>query len=178
MTSFLLPCGCGVDIPVTSSQAGGLATCPACGREEPVPRLRDLGKLRAAAAPRGKGDVGASRSWTGMHTLVLAGSLLAATGGLLSLSFTPPEVEMFDDATIRSSAMRAPTDEVYSAWVTRLVHASVDRPPTEMEAKSKARSDYYHTLRNGLRAAAAVGALAALAGGLGVLFSARKVDGR
>ena len=149
MTSFLLPCGCGVDIPVTSSQAGGLATCPACGREEPVPRLRDLGKLRAAAAPRGKGDVGASRRWTGMHTLVLAGSLLAATAGLLSLSFTPPEVEMFDDATIRSSAMRAPTDEVYS-----------------------------HTLRNGLRTAAAVGALAALAGGLGVLFSTRKVDGR
>ena len=147
MTSFLLPCGCGVDISVTSSQAGGLATCPACGREEPVPRLRDLGKLRAAAAPRGKGDVGASRRWTGMHT-------------------------------IRSSAMRAPTDEVYSAWATRLVHASVDRPPTEMEAKSKARSDYYHTLRNGLRTAAAVGALAALAGGLGVLFSARKVNGR
>jgi hypothetical protein len=85
---------------------------------------------------------------------------------------------MFDDATIRSSVMRAPTDEVYSAWATRLVHASVDRPPTETEAKSRVRSDYYHTLRNGLRAAAALGALAALAGGLGVLFFAPKVNGR
>jgi hypothetical protein len=76
-----------------------------------------------------------------MHTLVLAGSLLAASAGLLSLSFTPPEVELFDDATIRSSVMRAPTDEVYSAWATRLVHASVDRPPTEIEALRAAPPD-------------------------------------
>ena len=178
MSSFLLPCSCGVDIPVSSSQAGGLATCPACGREEPVPRLRDLGKLRVATAPRGKGESGAGRRWTGMHALVLAGSLLAAATGLLSVSFTPPEVDLFDDATIKSSVMMAPTDEVYSAFVARLAHASVDRPPTELEAKSKARSDYYHSLRNGLRTAAACGALAALGGGLGLLFAGRKVDGR
>lgn len=178
MTSFLLPCTCGVDIPVSSSQAGGLATCPACGRAEPVPRLRDLGKLRVATAPRGKGEAGAGRRWTGMHALVLAGGLLAATTGLLSVSFTPPEMELFDDATIKSSVMKAPTDEVYSAWATRLAHASVDRPPTEIEAKSKARSDYYHALRNGLRTAAGFGALAAAGGVLGLIFAGRKVGGR
>ncbi len=177
MTSFLLPCGCGADIPVTSSQAGGQATCPACGREEQVPRLRDLGKLRVATAPREKGEAGAGQRWTGMHALVLAGSLLAAAAGLLSVSFTPPEVNLYDDDTIKSSVMRAPTDEVYTAWATRLSHASVDRPPTEMEAKSMARSDYYHTLRDRLRAAAALGALLASVGVVGLL-SKRKVDGR
>ena len=93
------------------------------------------------------------------------------------MSFTPPEVDFFDDATIKSSVMKAPTDEVYSAWATRLVHASIDRPPTEIEAKSRGRSDYYHSLQNSLRTAAALGALAALVGVVGVL-SKRKVDGR
>lgn len=176
MPSFLLPCDCGADISVTSSQAGGLAICPACGREEPVPRLRDLGKLRVATAPRGKGEANAGRRFTGLHGLVVAGGLLAATAGLLSVSFSIPEVDLFDDATIKSSVMKAPTDEVYTAWATRLAHASVDRPPTDQEAKMKARADYYITLRNGLRAAAALGALAALVGVVGVL-SKRKADG-
>lgn len=175
MPSFLLPCTCGADISVTSSQAGGLAICPACGREEPVPRLRDLGKLRVATAPRGKGDAGVGRRFTGMHALVVAGSLLAATAGLLSVSFSIPEVDLFDDATIKSSVMKAPTDEVYTAWATRLAYASVDRPPTDQEAKMTARADYYTTLRNGLRAAAALGGLAALVGVVGVL-SKRKAD--
>lgn len=176
MPSFLLPCTCGADISVTSSQAGGVAICPACGREEPVPRLRDLGKLRVATAPRGKGEAGAGQRFTGMHALVVAGSLLAATAGLLSVSFPIPEVELYDDATMKSSVMKAPTDEVYTAWATRLAHATVDRPPTDQEAKMKSRADYYSTLRNSLRAAAAVGAFAALVGVVGVL-SKRKAAG-
>ena len=175
MTSFLLPCGCGEDIPVISSQAGGLATCPACGREEPVPRLRDLGKLRVATVepqPR------SSRGWTGWHGLLLAGILLSAATGMLSVSFTPPEVDMFDDDTIKSSVMKTPIEEVYEVYVSRMSHTSIDRPPTDQEAKSQARADYYHALRNGLRTAAAVGALAALSGGLGLILSARKGEGR
>lgn len=175
MTSFLLPCACGVDIPVTSSQAGGQTTCPACGREEPVPRLRDLGKLRIATV---EPVARSARGWSGMHTLLLAGSLLAAAAGLLSVSFTPPEVVLFDDATIKSSVMQAPTDEVYSAWATRLFYTSVDRPPTELEAKSRARSDYYHSLRDGLRIAATIGVIAALGGGIGLAFSGRRGKAR
>ena len=175
MTSFLLPCGCGVDIPVTSSQAGGLATCPSCGRQETVPRLRDLGKLRVATD---EAPARSSAGWTGWHGLLLAGSLLAAAAGMLSVSFTPPEVDLFDDATIKSSVMKTPIDEVYEVYLARLSHTSIDRPPTDLEARSQARADYYHSLRNGLRTAAALGALAAVVGGSGLIFSARKVQAR
>lgn len=174
MQAFLLPCSCGADISVTSSQAGGRATCPACGGVESVPRLRDLEKLRVVkTAPASRRDAGNARPWTGMHSLVLAGTLLAATAGLGSFSFTPPEAEMFDESTIRSSVMKAPIDEVYTAWATRLVYSSVERMPTEMEAKSRARSDFYHNLRNGLRAAAVLGALVALTGVVGALALGR-----
>lgn len=178
MQAFLLPCRCGADISVSSSQAGGRATCPVCGGVEPVPRLRDLEKLRVVKTPPpSRRDSGAGRPWTGMHSLVLAGTLLAATAGLGSFSFTPPEAELFDEDTIRSSVMKAPIDEVYTAWATRLIYSSVERMPTELEAKSRARSDYYHNLRNSLRAAAGMGALVALTGVVGVLARG-KANGR
>jgi hypothetical protein len=49
--------------------------------------------------------------------------------------------------------------------------------PTELEAKSRARSDYYYNLRNSLRAAAGMGALVALTGVVGVLARG-KANGR
>jgi len=178
MNAFLLPCGCGADIPVTKAQAGGRVTCQACGRDEQVPKFRDLGKLREASAPRTDDRDRSRRTWTAMHTLLLAGSLLAATCGLGSLTITPPVAETFDAKTLRASVMQAPLDEVYAAWKTRLSPAGIDRPRTDSEAKAHARTDFYTTLRDGLRGAAALGAILAIAGGLGALAGARKGAGR
>ena len=174
MNGFLLPCGCGADIPVTGAQAGGRVTCRSCGREEQVPKFRDLAKLRVAAASSAAPATRSGRVWTAMHTLFLAGSLLAASCGLGSLTITPPEAEMFDSDTLRASVMKAPTDEVLAAWKTRLAPAGIDRPLTEQEAKAHARTNFYTYLRDGLRGAAAIGVLVAVVGGLGALAGARK----
>lgn len=103
--------------------------------------------------------------------------MLAVGCGLGSLSFVPPEVEMFDGATIRDSVLRAPTDEVLSVLRTRLQSSGVDRPPTEMEAKTRARSEYYYRLRDGLRLAAGAGLASALIGALGLLLARNRGAG-
>ena len=177
MNAFLLPCVCGSEIPVTAAQAGGSAPCPTCGRQAAVPKYRDLARLRrgdertAPASPRRRAP------WTVFHTMLLLGSMLAVGCGLGSLSFVPPEVEMFDGATIRDSVLRAPTDEVLSVLRTRLQSSGVDRPPTEMEAKTRARSDYYYRLRDGLRLAAGAGLASALIGALGLLLARNRGAG-
>lgn len=177
MSVFLLPCECGSDIRVTKAQAGGTVTCPACRREATAPRFRELSRLEVAGAAAVDRGPRAGRPWTLFHTLLLAGTLIAASCALGSVSFVPPEVEMFDGGTIRDSVLQAPTDEVLSVLRTRLVPSGVDRPPTEMEAKTRARSDFYYSLRDGLRIAAAIGALAALIGGLGIIFGGRGAGG-
>ena len=173
MSAYLLPCTCGSDIRVTSAQAGGSTTCPSCGREASVPKFRDLTSLKkAGAAPAGTVAAG-RRPWTLAHTALLAGTLIAAACALGSRSFVPPEVEMFDPDRIRESVRRAPTDEVLSTLRTRLAVSGIDRPPTETEAKTKARSDFYYRLRDGLRLTAAVGAAVAVLGAIGLLLRGR-----
>ena len=173
MSAYLLPCSCGRDIRVTTAQAGGSASCPSCGRETAVPKFRDLNRLKKAGGePTGAAGDGRS-PWTLLHTMILAGTLIAAACALGSQSFVPPEVEMFDPDRIRESVLRAPTDEVLSTLRTRLAVSGIDRPPTEVEAKTKARSDFYYRLRDGLRLAAAACGAAAVLGGLGLLLRGR-----
>ena len=47
----LLKCGCGVDIPLRSSQAGMKVDCPACGNPVEVPSLRRFKELPVAPSP-------------------------------------------------------------------------------------------------------------------------------
>lgn len=173
MSAFLLPCTCGSDIRVTRAQAGGTTTCPSCGREAAVPKFRDLARLKVAGAEPAATRGGRERPWTVLHTMLLAGTLIAAACALGSQSFVPPEVEMFAPDKVRESVLRAPTDEVLSTLRTRLAVSGIDRPPTETESKTKARSDFYYRLRDGLRLTAAIGAATAVAGALGLLLRGR-----
>ncbi len=178
MSAYLLPCTCGSDIRVTTAQAGGSATCPSCGREVAVPKLRDLAALvKAGAAPTGAAGV-QRRPWTAFHTMLLAGTLIAAACALSSRSFVPPEVVEIDPDRIRESVLRAPTDEVLSTLRTQLVLSGIDRPPTAIEAKAKARSDFYYRLRDGLLLGSAAGAAAAAIGAIGLLLRGRGGAGR
>lgn len=169
MSAHLLPCRCGSDITVTAAQAGGRARCDACGAEMEVPTFRELSRLKKAEAAPKPAAAGA-RSWSAFHSMFLAGTLLAAACGLGSVAFVPPEIEMFDAATVRESVVRAPTDEVLTVLRTRLAASGIERPFTVQEAKSSARADFYYSLRDGLRIAAAIGGLVALAGAAGVVL--------
>jgi hypothetical protein len=73
---FLLPCSCGRQLPVETSQSGLTLTCE-CGKQLDVPTRRDLEKLpRAASQPQGAGTPG--RSAWGLHKgLMLLGTLVA-----------------------------------------------------------------------------------------------------
>lgn len=177
MSVYLLPCGCGTDIAVTAAQAGGRVKCSSCGVEVEVPKFRDLTKLKVSSAPVPNRSGGGPRRWTALHTMLLAGGLLAAACGLASMSFEPPKVALLDAKTLMESVKQAPIDEVYAVWRTRMELTGIDRPPTEQEAKSRARSDFYTTLQSGLRWAAAIGGAVSMIGGLGVLAS-RRGEGR
>jgi len=167
MNAFLLPCECGADNSVTGAQAGGHIRCGACGRELTVPKFRDLGKLRPAA-PLDRPS-GSARRWTAMHTMLLVGGLLAAASALGSLTVTPPSAEVFDAPTLRDSVLGSPTSVVYEAWKVRFDPTGIDRPLSEMESKARSRSDFYTSLRDGLRAAAVLGLTGAVLGGLGIM---------
>lgn len=170
MAGYLLPCRCGADIVVTTAAAGGIVTCPACGDESPVPKLRDLSALEpAASTARSRTRTGA-REWTAAHTMLLAGALIAAACGLGSVALVPPEVKFVDSGAIRDSVMSVPTDEVLSRFRERLAISGIERPPTIDEARSMARSDFYVFLRDALRIVAAAGALVALLGGTWLLL--------
>lgn len=174
MTAYLLPCRCGADIAVTAAKAGGMVSCPACGGETQVPKLRDLAGLRPATSSARSSASPRGGSWTAAHTMLLAGTLVATASGLGSLAFVPPEVIMMDSEKIRDSVMSAPTDEVLSVMRTRLARAGIQRPPTGDEARSIARSDFYVFLRDSLRLVAAAGAIVALLGGAWILLRGRR----
>jgi len=178
MSSFLLRCDCGADIAVTTAQAGGSADCPSCGRSAAVPRLRDLSALPRGGAATSRRPA-ARRPWTLFHTLLLVGALVGLGCWMVSMSFRPPEMEWVAGDKIRSSVMQASVDEVYTMFRTRLVPAGADRPPTAEEMRMRDRADFYGSIRDGLRIAAAVGAAAAALGGIGLLagLGGRKAGG-
>jgi hypothetical protein len=178
MSAYLLPCDCGTDIVVTAAQAGGSATCPACGRAAAVPRFRELSALPRATSAPARASSGARRPWRIGHTLLLVGALATAGCTLGSMSFQPPAMEWVSSEKIRSSVMQAATDEVYTMMRTRLVPSGVERPPTADESKMRARTDFYAGIRDGLRTAAAIGAGVALLGGLLLLLDRKAPPGR
>lgn len=130
MKTYLLPCGCGREIAVTPADAGGEAPCPGCGGTVPVPKLRDLGKLREAVPVVTK----RSSHWTAGHTAILVGLLLAATSGLLAQVFRaqtpPPSVDVHD---IERQMQATSYVNAYGNWATELRHRPIAPPLTPEE---------------------------------------------
>jgi hypothetical protein len=100
MKRYLLPCVCSARIAVSAGQAGDRIRCPACGAEQPVPRLGELARLEQATdagserhtpghfRPQGEHPVPgrplANRPWTAGHWA--AGSW--TTGSMATGSWT------------------------------------------------------------------------------------------
>ncbi len=174
MATFLLPCHCSTEVAVTPGQAGGSVACPQCGRSIPVPKLRDLGRLRREDLV----DNHAGATWRPAHAVFLLGALLAAASlaGAMWLGRTPAGV--VDDAALRSAVLSADDLTVYKAWTEGLSSAGVRRPPADEELALVRRARFADGMRGVLHAVAAGGALAAAGAGLVLWFAGRSAPGR
>jgi hypothetical protein len=133
MKRFLLPCDCSARIEVTAGQAGDRVRCPACGDEQTVPRLGDLGGLEVAPD-----DVRPRRRWTVGHACCLAGMLIAAvaSGGAIALRSWATGGPLAADDDIRAAVAATDIGAVHQAWAL-MARSGVERPPLPEEARSQ-----------------------------------------
>lgn len=174
MKTYLLPCGCGREVAVTPADAGGESSCPGCGRAVPVPKLRDLGKLREAVPVVTK----RSSRWSAGHTAILVGLLLAATSGLLTQLFRaqtpPPTVDVHD---IERQMQATSYVNAYGNWATELRHRPIAPPLTPEELVYRNAEAVNATWRRRFTFAAAAALALALTGLLAVVLR-RTAEGR
>jgi hypothetical protein len=159
---FLLPCPCSGRVSVTSGQAGGQASCPACGRVIDVPRLRDLAAyaVEPAAASR------PPRSGFGRGLLV-AGSALGIAAAVVALSLVPIGGLFFPQpptvAEIRAAVATAPMAQVYEGWQV-MARSGVGRPPSLEELRLQQFAANSVTVGRLFWAFSGIGLVMALAG--------------
>lgn len=167
MKSFLLPCDCSRPIEITAGQAGGVATCPACGREVAVPKLRDFSRLE----PVERGEAGPRAGWRLGHACMLAGGITAvlAWAGAATLSM-PPQPTITAE-TIRANVAAANDRQIFEAWKA-LSQSGVARSPLPEEKRLQQRSHFWGGLSRGLLVIGGLGAAVGLAG-LGMWATAR-----
>lgn len=158
MKTFLLPCSCSVDIPVSAGLAGGRVRCPSCGREIDVPKWRELSRLRErpVAAPT-------QTRWSAAHAVGLAGAAVAVIAWAASMLVLPRAEIVVDRAAIQAAARAAPDQDMYKAWKQGLSRSVVARPPTPDEEKLLRASRFSDGVSRGLQILGGLGALAAAA---------------
>ena len=71
--AYLLPCPCGREIPVETTQAGEQITCE-CGESLEVPTMRDLRVLKRAEAPAAAARP--ASTWGARQAVLLLGALI------------------------------------------------------------------------------------------------------
>ena len=158
MKTFLLPCPCSVDIPVSAGLAGGRVDCPSCGRSVDVPKLRDLSLLReqpSAAATQTR--------WSPAHAVLLAGTAVAVICWAAAMLVLPRSDVAFDLEAIRAAVRAAPDQDIYKAWKQGLSRSGVARPPTPEEQKLLRTSRFSDGVSRGLQILGGLGALTAAA---------------
>ena len=124
MKTYLLPCVCLQDLCVNAGQAGGVLSCPACGRSVAVPKFRDMQALPESVLPLSRPQ----RSWTVFHALVLAGTLLAFLSGTAVFLIGSPPKAVVDAATIRIAVAAASDQKFLQPGKTYRVREWIDHP--------------------------------------------------
>lgn len=163
MKTYLLPCSCSVDIPVSAGLAGGRVNCPSCGRAIDVPKLRELSRLQERPAP-----VVTQTRWSPAHAVLLAGAAAAVIAWAASLLILPRTDSAVDLAAIRAAVRSAPDEDIYRVWKQGLSRSGVDRPPTPEEEKRLRASRFSEGVSRGLNILGGLGAVAAIAAALRV----------
>jgi hypothetical protein len=161
MKTFLLPCSCSVDIPVSAGLAGGRVNCPSCGRAIDVPKLRELSRLQEQPAP-----VSTQTRWSPAHAVLLAGAALAVIAWAASMLVLPRADSTVDLEVLRAAVRAAPDQDIYKAWKQGLSRSGVARPPTPEEEKLLRASRFSDGVSRGLQILGGLGALAAAAAAL------------
>ena len=164
MKTYLLPCDCSREIPVTAADAGGSVPCPQCGRQVDVPKLRNLGSLRQVVA----GDAPVARRWTAGHSTVLVGLLLAATTGMLSMLFPAPPAPQVDLDDLRRTLAATPYANIYGIWVTEMRQRQIAPKPTPAEEAYRQKAAESRAWRQRLQYAAGASLALAATGALAV----------
>jgi hypothetical protein len=164
MKAFLLPCACSQSIVITSGQAGGTVSCPGCGREVAVPKLRDFGRLEAAATGQSRRREG----WRASHACMLAGGLTAFFAWAVAVVFAMPTQSPFTADAIRAGVAAASDRQIYEAWKS-LSRSGISRPPLPDEKRIQQTASFRSGLSRGLFV---IGGLGAAVGLLGVALRA------
>ncbi len=159
MQSFLLPCECSRPIVITTGQAGGVVTCPACSREVAVPKLRDFSQLE----PVERGQSGPQSRWRLAHACMLAGGITAVLAWVGAAALSVPPQAMITPAVIRANVSTASDKQIFEAWKV-LSQSGVARPPLPEEKWLQQRSHFWEGVSRGLLVLGGLGAAVGLAG--------------
>jgi len=159
---FLLPCACSASIEIVAGQAGGAVECPACGRRNEVPKLRDMAALPLKAEPAARRQ----RTWNAAQSVALAGALVAllSWAGAAYMGWLPSGV--YSAAAIRAEVNRADDLQLFQA-LQDFAEASVNRMPMREEVMLRRRAQFSKGVSRALVGLGGLGALTAAAAWLG-----------
>jgi hypothetical protein len=159
---FLLPCACSASIEVVAGQAGGAVDCPACGRKNAVPKLRDM----AALAVKADASTVRQRTWTVAESVALGGAIVAllSWAGAAYAVWLPKAA--FPVEAIRSDIERSDDQRLYQA-LQDFAEASVNRMPMRDEVMLHRKTQFATGVSRALAGLGGLAALAAAAAWLG-----------
>ena len=155
---YLLPCSCSADIEVVAGQAGGRVVCPVCGRQNDVPKFRDLDTLRigssSAEKPAGR--------WGMLQAVALAGTACAALAwsGAAIVGSTPKQA--FNAEAIRDDILRSDDDQRLYESLQEMATTTVSRMPMREEVDLQRRAIFATGMSRTLLIVGGLGAAAAV----------------
>lgn len=162
-----------MDIPVSAGLAGGRVSCPSCGREVDVPKLRDLSRLREQPSA-----VPTQTRWSAAHAVFFAGAALAAVSFVAAALVLPRTDTAVELDGIRAAVRAAPDQDIYKAWKQGLARSGVARPPTSEEQRLLRTSRFAIEVSRWLQLLGGLGALAAAAAGVRAFTQSAAGGGR
>jgi len=168
---YRVVCACGREAIVGPGQAGGQLVCRGCGGMVVVPRLRDLEAVVDAAGGLPAQRWHAAQGWLVVGLCVA--TMAAAAAWLVPHRLAGLRPALPDDALIRAAVESVDAATAYRAW--QAMRASgVDRGTLPEELRLQQATTAAGRIAAVLWTVAAIGAIAAAAGGLGWLVVRRR----